>query len=112
MAEPLWKPDPEKDLAAVGRSMFLKRASEGTPTGVPEVPFFEFPWKSQNFPISVMQTPNEKSIDDLMKIPPDWDYKNPVWKGIEGRGPYGEELPEDALGWTPHATPYYGPGLE
>ncbi|MCK5430539.1 MAG: hypothetical protein KAI94_13755, partial [Anaerolineales bacterium] len=109
-------PDPNKDYAKIGRSILLKRSASGTPTGIPEVTPWRPPrgWQNQNFPLPTapISTPAERNINDMMKINPDWDYQNPMYKGVEGLGPNGEKLPEDALGWTPHATPYYGPGLE
>ena len=118
MADELKSPFPEgpastvptqegKDYGQVLRSLLLKRASEGTPTGVPEIPIWQPPggWADQNIPIQT-DTPNEKNINDLMTKPADWDYKTAVL------GMNKEKLPEDAIGWTPHGTPYYGDGLE
>jgi hypothetical protein len=104
-------PDPEKDYSKIGRSILLKRASSGKPTGIPEVTPFRnplFDYGNQNFPLPPRSpsTPAEKSINDLMQLPPDWDYKTSML------GPRGEQLPDDAIGWTPHATPYYGDGIE
>jgi hypothetical protein len=39
-------------------------------------------------------------------LPSDWDYRNPV----DNRGPWGELLPEGAIGWNPHGEPDWGPG--
>jgi hypothetical protein len=42
------------DYGSIGRSILLKRASEGKPTGVPDIPIFRG-YKSQNFPINQKQ---------------------------------------------------------
>ena len=95
-------PDPEKDYSKIGRSVLLERATSGTPTGVPEVTPFRnplFDYGNQNFPLPKSpSTPAEKSINELMQINPDWDYRNPMYKGVAGLGQRGEILPEDAIG--------------
>ena len=38
-------------------------------------------------------------------LPPDWDYKT------SQRGPNGEDLPKNAIGWNPYGEADYGPGI-
>ena len=107
-------PDPNKDYASIGRSILLDRAASGTPRELPKATPWPAPrgWANQNVPLPPPVTPAEQNINNMMEINPDWDYQNPMYKGVPGLGQHGEKLPEDALGWTPFSTPYYGPGLE
>jgi hypothetical protein len=51
------------------------------------------------------QAQQEVQLDPETMLPADWDYKTAK------EGPWGEPLPEDAIGWLPKGKPDYGPGV-
>ena len=76
------------EAASEARKQTL-RASGYVPSSRPS-----FDWRP-----SVPSPDNPQSYAGL---PPEWDYKN------SDIGPNGEQLPNGAIGWTPHGEAYYG----
>src|SRR3989304_732277 len=96
------------------RTLLLERARKirGQEYRGPEIPVWDKPMRQYGPPpppdYGQPPPPQPQTVQEMMQIPEDWDYKNP----LHNPGPNGEVLPRGAIGWTPHGTPYYGDGLQ
>jgi len=96
------------------RTLLLERARKirGQEYRGPEIPVWDKPMRQYGPPpppdYGQPPPPQPQTVQEMMQIPEDWDYKNP----LNNAGPNGEVLPRGAIGWTPHGTPYYGDGLQ
>src|SRR3990170_2898994 len=95
------------------RTLLLERARKirGQEYRGPEIPVWDKPMRQYGPPpppdYGQPPPPQPQTVQEMMQIPEDWDYKNP----LNNAGPNGEVLPPAAIGWTPYGTPYYGDGL-
>ena len=88
------------------RTLLLERARKirgGKYLG-PEIRYWDKPMRQYGPPpppnYGQPPPPRPQTVDEMMQLPEDWDYKNP-----EGAGPLGEVLPQGAVAWTPYGTP-------